>query len=114
PHGDSTCPCQDGDPCHYEDDPASGTVAMNDPVHFSTKKDSGAGGTWSKATLRPGSMFPSFAFGCVGERGEYPMRPRGGDLLRHIRAMPHVVSAEYEERETAVEPRQLVVKLSVS
>lgn len=22
PHGDPTCPCQDGDPCHYEGDDA--------------------------------------------------------------------------------------------
>lgn len=27
PHGDPTCPCQDGDWCHYEDDPATGTKA---------------------------------------------------------------------------------------
>lgn len=27
PHGDPTCPCQDGDLCHYEDDPVTGTRA---------------------------------------------------------------------------------------
>lgn len=27
PHGDATCPCQDGDSCHYEDDIQSDTKA---------------------------------------------------------------------------------------
>ena len=30
PHGDPSCPCQDGDPCHYEDDegpPATAALA---------------------------------------------------------------------------------------
>jgi hypothetical protein len=31
PHGDPTCPCQDGDVCHYVDDPATGTKAMQPP-----------------------------------------------------------------------------------
>lgn len=26
--GDPTCPCQDGDLCHYVDDPVTGTKAM--------------------------------------------------------------------------------------
>jgi hypothetical protein len=32
PHGDPTCPCPDGDWCHYEDDPATGTKAMRCPT----------------------------------------------------------------------------------
>lgn len=31
PHGDPTCPCPDGDVCHYEDDPVTGTTAMTPP-----------------------------------------------------------------------------------
>jgi hypothetical protein len=31
PHGDPACPCQDGDVCHYVDDPATGTKAMQPP-----------------------------------------------------------------------------------
>jgi hypothetical protein len=30
PHGDPTCPCPDGDVCHYVDDPLSETLAMCD------------------------------------------------------------------------------------
>jgi hypothetical protein len=32
PHGDPTCPCQDGDPCNYEDDPETGTVGLPSPL----------------------------------------------------------------------------------
>lgn len=28
PHGDPSCPCPDGDVCHYKDDPKSETLAM--------------------------------------------------------------------------------------
>jgi hypothetical protein len=31
PFGDPTCPCQDGDVCHYRDDPVTGTKAMIPP-----------------------------------------------------------------------------------
>jgi hypothetical protein len=27
-YGDTTCPCQDGDTCHYIDDPITNTKAM--------------------------------------------------------------------------------------
>lgn len=30
--GDPTCPCQDGDVCHYVDDPLSETLAMTPPA----------------------------------------------------------------------------------
>lgn len=30
-YGDPTCPCQDGDLCHYVDDPETGTPAMAPP-----------------------------------------------------------------------------------
>lgn len=30
PHGDPLCPCQDGDPCHYED--TATTLAMPSPI----------------------------------------------------------------------------------
>jgi len=33
---DPTCPCQDGDPCHYRDDPVSGTKAW--PIPASTSQ----------------------------------------------------------------------------
>jgi hypothetical protein len=32
PHGNPTCPCPDGDWCHYEDDPETGTKAMRCPT----------------------------------------------------------------------------------
>jgi hypothetical protein len=32
PHGDPTCPCPDGDWCHHEDDPVTGTKAMRCPT----------------------------------------------------------------------------------
>lgn len=31
PHGDKTCPCQDGDVCHYVDDPKSETLGWPPP-----------------------------------------------------------------------------------
>ncbi len=32
---DPTCPCQDGDPCHYRDDPTNGTKAWPIPANTS-------------------------------------------------------------------------------
>lgn len=32
PFGDPTCPCQDGDLCHYVDDSETGTLAMMPPL----------------------------------------------------------------------------------
>lgn len=41
PHGDPACPCQDGDLCHYEDDPATGTKAWPCP-HCGTVQEEAA------------------------------------------------------------------------
>jgi hypothetical protein len=36
PFGDPTCPCQDGDVCHYVNDPLSETMAMTPPAGAET------------------------------------------------------------------------------
>lgn len=37
PHGDPSCPCQDGDPCHYED--TATTKAMRPPPPAEARED---------------------------------------------------------------------------
>lgn len=36
PHGDETCPCQDGDPCHYEPQPDAPTESGKLPLRCPT------------------------------------------------------------------------------
>ena len=44
-YGDPSCPCQDGDPCHYED--TADTTAMTPPRPVAERRCNGCGHQWA-------------------------------------------------------------------